>query len=632
MAHRLEGRNVFLRVLRRCWYNYWRLNKLTAQQLEQIEQLIAQGQFPDALKKITTLESSEQLIANNRSMLRYLQSTLFLKMGRFKEGLQVAEKLLEDSRKAGDPLLEFNSLINVIWALQSLGRYDEGLQLARRGEKLLKILVQAHQPGLKERQAAFLHRKGSLLRFKGELDQALILLEASLALSEEIDDKNGFNESLGELGLLYFVKTDLDRLLEYGQKLFALSEAISDRQGLTISHFLLGLYYHAKGDFDRSKEYYHKTLALSEAIGDKRGLARSLLYIGINYYARAELVQALEYCQKALAKFEIIGDQHHIALSHLVIGRVYGDKGELNQALEQQQKSLAIREVIGNLPFVAGSLMNIGCLYGQLGDFQAATEHLERALDLCQQTGYELMAAEILYQLIRFFITDLPPETVKSYLERLKEINKRIGDRPIVGQHYRLAKAIVLKVRGRLADKVAAQRIFQQIATEDMVRLELTVEALINLGELLLLELETTEYEAAFTELNVLARRLLALAKDQSSYSLLVEAYLIQSKLQLLQLNLQDASSLLTQAHLVAQEKGLDRLVQITTIEQDSLVNQSTLWKRIIAQKPSMSEIIKLTQVDNLISQMIHKRRYTNEAELLAYAENAQKLVKTWEK
>jgi tetratricopeptide (TPR) repeat protein len=333
-----------------------------------------------------------------------------------------------------------------------------------------------------------------------------------------------------------------------------------------------------------------------------------------------------------LAKFEIIGDQHHIALSHLVIGRVYGDKGELNQALEQQQKSLAIREVIGNLPFVAGSLMNIGCLYGQLGDFQAATEHLERALDLCQQTGYELMAAEILYQLIRFFITDLPPETVKSYLERLKEINKRIGDRPIVGQHYRLAKAIVLKVRGRLADKVAAQRIFQQIATEDMVRLELTVEALINLGELLLLELETTEYEAAFTELNVLARRLLALAKDQSSYSLLVEAYLIQSKLQILQLNLQDASSLLTQAHLVAQEKGLDRLVQITTIEQDSLVNQSTLWKRIIAQKPSMSEIIKLTQVDNLISQMIHKRRYTNEAELLAYAENAQKLVKTWEK
>ncbi len=61
-------------------------------------------------------------------------------MGRLKEGLQVAEQLLEESKKVGDPLLELNTLINIIWALPYFGKNDEGLQRAKRGEKLLKIL------------------------------------------------------------------------------------------------------------------------------------------------------------------------------------------------------------------------------------------------------------------------------------------------------------------------------------------------------------------------------------------------------------------------------------------------------------------------------------------------------------
>lgn len=553
-------------------------------------------------------------------------------MGRFKEGLQVAEQLLDESKKVGEPLLELNALINIIWSLQHFGKLEEGLQLVKRGEKLLKILAQTHQPGLRGRQTAFLHHKGGLLFFKGELDQALNLLETSLALREEVGDKNGIIESLWFLGILYFNKGDLDRLLEYGQKMLGLSEAIGDRQGLARSHFLFGGYYFAKGELDPAKEYYQKSLALSEAIGDQLGLVWSLSSIGTVYHARAELTQALEYYQKAFAIFETIGDQLGITTSHTAIGIVYADKGELNQALEHEQKSLAIREVIGNLRWVATSLNNIGCYYGQLGDFQAATEYLEKSLKISQQIGFEGMAVDTLYQLIRFFVTDLPPETVRNYLAELKEINKRLGDNPRINQRYRLAKAIVLKSRGSLADKVTAQTIFQQVAAEEIVWLELTVEALINISELLLLELETTGYEAAFNELNVLAQRLLTIAKEQSSYSLLAEAYLIQSKLQLLQLNLQEARSLLTQAHLIAQEKGLDRLVQITTIEQDSLVSQINTWDKIIDQKPSMSDIIKLTQVNDLITRMIHKRQYHNEEELIVYAENARQLVKSWEK
>ena len=77
---------------------------MTAQQLEQIEQLIAQAKFPDALKELTTLDSSEQLTADDRLRLRYLQSTLSLKMGRLKEGKKVADQLLRESKVVGNHL------------------------------------------------------------------------------------------------------------------------------------------------------------------------------------------------------------------------------------------------------------------------------------------------------------------------------------------------------------------------------------------------------------------------------------------------------------------------------------------------------------------------------------------------
>ncbi|UCE13744.1 MAG: tetratricopeptide repeat protein [Candidatus Heimdallarchaeota archaeon] len=603
---------------------------MIAQQLEQIEQLIAQAEFKEAQTAIELLESSEQLTADDRLKLRYLQSTLYLTMGRLNEGFQVAEELLEASKKVDDPLLELDTLINIIWALGYLGKIEEGFQLTRRGEKLLEILT--HQPGLNERHAAFLYRKGLLFFFKGELDQALTLLEASLVLREEMGDKRGIIESLWDLSLINF-RLDLDRALEYGQKCLALSEAIGDRQGLARSHLCLGAYYYAKGELESATRYLQKSLVLSEAIGDQVGLGWALQMIGYVYHSRAELAQALEYFQKGLAIAETIGDQFSIAMIHSGIGFIYADKGELDMALEHEQKNLAIAKVFGNLRGVAGSFNNIGCCYGELGDFQAATDYFEKSIKISRKIDNDTMMADSFYQIIRFFVNDLPPKTVRSYLENLEGINKRLGDHPRINHRYRLAKAIVLKASGSLADKVAAQTTFREVASEENVAsLELTVEALINLSDLLLLELETTGYKAAFTELDGLVRRLLALAKEQSSYTLLVEAYLIQSKLQLLQLNLQKTHTLLTQAYLIAQEKGLDRLSQIAATELDSLVTQLSTWERIIEQKPSMSKIIKLTQVNDLISRMIHKRRYHNEAELLAYAENARQLVQAWEK
>lgn len=555
-----------------------------------------------------------------------------MKMGRVKEGKMIADQLLKESKEVGNHLRELDALINISWALQWFGRLDEAFQLVKKGEKLLKILFQEQQPELKGREASLLYRQGSILLAKVEFDKALNLLERSLSLREEIGDMVGVVESLSEIGWLYFHKDEPDRVLEYGHKGLKISKAIGNKKGIAISNTCIGGYYLRKGEYNRTKEYFQKSLAISEVIGDQGGLASSFHRIGRVYLHKGDILQALDYFQKAQVLYETTSHQKGLAEIHTSLGLIYAYKGELNRALEHEQTSYAISEVVGFSKMVAVSLNNIGCYYGELGDFQAATEYLERSLKVSHQNGLDKLAADTLYQLIRFFVSDLPPGSVSRYLEELKELNERHEAFPSINQRYRLAKAIVLKTQGRLEDKGTAQRIFQQVADEDIVWLELTVDALINLSELLLFELKTTGNETALKELNVLLHRLMTLAKDQNSPWLLAEAYLIQSKLKLLELDVHAARQYLTQAHIITRENGLTRLERIISIEQDSLIQQLNMWEEIIAQKPSMSDIIKLTQVNDLITRMIHKRRFHDEAELLAYAENARQLVKTWKK
>jgi tetratricopeptide (TPR) repeat protein len=592
--------------------------------------MISQGKFPNALKELRIIESLGPLTTDQQLRLKFLSSKLFLKQGRFKEGKKENDQLLKKSKEVGDQLRELDALINTIWVLQYLGKFDEGLQVAKRGEKLLKILTTTRQPGLKARQASLLQHKGSLLYHKGEQDQAQKLLETGIALKEKLGVEEGIVEALTHLGGIHLFKGELDPVLEYAQKIMDCSERINNRQGIARSHLVSGWYYRSKGELDQAMEHLQESKTLSEEIGDHLGLGASFRWIGMVYYSKAELNQTLEYVSKALEIFETMGFKLGKSRSLTMIGRVYRDKGELDQALEHYQKSLTISERVGFPQGIAMCLNNIGATYAELGDFKTATGHFERSLDISKQTNYGALSSDTLYQIIRFFVTELSPETVRRYLAELKAINQRLGDDPRINQRYQLTNAIILNSRNNLADKVTAQTIFRQVATEEIVSLELTEEALINLSGLLLFELETTGNDAAFNELNTVSQRLLTIAKTQSSYSLLAEAYLIQSKVQLIQLNLQEAKFLLTQANLISQEKGFSKLMEITSIEYDLLTKQSSIWEQIIEQKPSMSEIIKLTQIEDLIARMIHKRRYINEEELLAYAENAHQLVTGW--
>lgn len=567
-------------------------NGFSDQELDQIKQLMSQAQFADAEQRIKILESSQRLSKEKQLALKYLKSTLSLKIGKIVEGKQLAEQLLEESRKLNNQLLEIDALNNLMWASNMSGDHDYGLQLSIGGEKLLEMFSQDQKSlELLAKEASFFFYKGLLLVNKDESNQALTSLSRSLSLSNMIGDKSLIADAL------------------HG----------------------MGHYYSTMSEWDQALVNYQQSLVIYEELGNQQFIAHSLSEIGAVYLSKGELDQSHEYYQKSLSISQALDDPLETASVLRNIGTIFSYKGDLDKSIEFYTRSLALNEKIGNQRGISVDLNNIGCILSEKGDPESAIEYFKRSLEFSRKISNESIIVETLSSIIHHLINELPSDTVRSYLAELEEINTRKKDIPFINQKYRLAKAIFLKAQGRLSDKMTAQILFRQIANEDIVWFELTVVSMNSLSELLLLELKLTGDEAVLVELKTLVERLATIAKNQNSFWIQAQAYLIQSKIALMELDLERAQYLLIQAEQIAVEKGLKKLAKVISVEQDLFKTQLNQWNRIIKQNLPISEMVELTQVSSLLERMIHKTLYHSDEAIMEYAKEARNLIETWQ-
>ena len=343
---------------------------------------------------------------------------------------------------------------------------------------------------------------------------------------------------------------------------------------------------------------------------DKERIANLLNNKGNVYYQKGELDHALDYYKMSLVIREEIGDKLDIAASLNNLGIVYRMKGELGPALNKFKRSLSLKEEIDNKQSIAASLNNIGDLYQELGALEMALGFLKQGLALREEIGNKLEIAYSLYSLIIVTIDLEEFQQARDYLSTLQLINKQEENKR-VDLCNRLAEALILKVSKRRKNLAKAEEILNEIvenAEKEIISHRLTIQALINLSELLLEELLSTSEEEILEEVEEKVDKLMEIAKEQQSYSLLTESYLLKSQLALVRLDLEKARNLLIQAQVIAEEKGLEKLARKISNEHDQLLEQLDLWEELIAKDVSIAERVKVANLEELVGWMARKR------------------------
>ncbi|MFX1511263.1 MAG: tetratricopeptide repeat protein [Promethearchaeota archaeon] len=530
------------------------------------EELIDQGKFDAAFQLVITFEKREGLTTHDRLLCQLLKSTLMNKLGRFDEGLELAEQAFKESQRLRMHLQRLDALIVMTATLWGLGRFSESLDLVEEGEQLIESLASGQSSDLNQ---DIMQRKANLINQKGDI---------------------------------YWAKGDLNRALECFKENLALCETLNNKQLLVISLQNIGLIYDTYGDLDRTSEYLEQSLALCETLNNTELLALVLHNTGAHYPGKGDLDRGLKLLERSLSIFKAQGNKFYIAGSLAQIAEIYRRKGDLTQALEHIERSLTLHKEIGNKFYIARSLQRIGDIYRQKNDLDRALEYVEHSMTLHKEVGNNLSVANNLFSLISIAIDKTAFEKAQQYLQQLQEINNQEKNRDI-DQRYRLAEALMLKTSSRARHRVKAEELLTQVVEEEVIDHEITVIALLNLCEILLDELKAYGEAVVFQEAKAMANKIYTLAQNKHSFSVIVNALILQAKFAMVDGNFSMAINFLEQAESTAVAKGLRLLVTKVSVEKQHLEDQYDSWQTLIQDNAPFRAKLEQARLEDYIKE-----------------------------
>jgi tetratricopeptide (TPR) repeat protein len=623
-------------------------------EIHQIEELISQTRFDEALQIVQHLEKEESLSPEDHLTCLLYKTQIFTGKGEFEKGFRLAENFFVKSQELGNPLREIDALIAQADALEKIGKYDESLKLINQCEQNLFTLRELPPIMLKKRKAEILYLKGRNTWQKNDPERAIIPLSESLTMFEELGNKHRIALGLRDIGTTYIKKGDIDRSIQYYEQSYQMSKEVGNKSAMSaclnnlglifrdnkndpvkgLEYFLqslkleeelndksgiifllrnIGMTYHIMNELDQAEEAFQRAITLQKEIGSKERLAETLLLIGNSFFwILGDLDRGLDYFQKSSRIYDEIGEVRGLAWTFNNIGWIYKMKGELKLAIEFSNKCLSKHQEIDEPLARTWPLLNLAQVYHVMGDLEKANEFAKKTLALGTESGNEFTAAQTLYLMVNIALDSDHLKDAKEFSQQLQILyteghqSKKLRRglvRPLkpIRQLTQLTKALILKTSSRLSDKAKAQEIFKEIAEEPVFSIEYTSTATLHLCDLLLYELKASGDESILQEAKKIVTRFREKAQTAHSYTSVVNALILQSKLLTVEGELTKAVQMLDQAAITAEEKGLTRLLEKATVESQQLEIQFDNWQRIIQSNLPFQKRLEQAQVEDYL-------------------------------
>ncbi|MFW9937830.1 MAG: tetratricopeptide repeat protein [Candidatus Thorarchaeota archaeon] len=460
--------------------------------------------------------------------------------------------------------------------------------------------------------------KGTILFNLSQFEQSYEV--ANQAYQESIKIK----DELYLVDILTLIARNLIRLNRFDEAIKTLEQAeelaINYQQGASNEidlkrkkatlYSVKGYAFFYKGDSENSLSNIEDSLSLFNEIDDKKGIMYSFMQLGYNYFIyKGEWEKSLYYSERAEELGREIGIQkckRAFAMNSVNIGNVYISKGELDRALPYYEHSSEILRELNDDMYLNATLSNLANISWLKGELNDAFEHYKK-LNLNPKLASNPWLLSInLINLIELSIDKEDLESANFYHNKLQELNEQI-DNPFINNLYRYSKGIILRTSARIRDQAEAQEIFKEII-KDKISSEITIEALIKMCDLLLIELRSSNNLDILKELNSYILNLLEFAKAQNSFSILGETYLLQARLALIDFNFSEARQLFSKAQSLAEKYGIKFLAMKISAEHDELLKDLELWETLKEKNASVLERLRLAHLTKDMDILVKNR------------------------
>ncbi|MBY9005928.1 MAG: hypothetical protein KGD63_04140 [Candidatus Lokiarchaeota archaeon] len=581
-----------------------------------IKNLISCGKYQKAFDIINSIDEKRSLSEYEYLWKNYLLSFIHLDKGEFQKGVIQADIMIKESKSKLNILGEIDGYIAKIENIILLAYFNEGFQLIKEAELILKKASNLQFKEISQRKAYLIYLKGRIYQEKHEIIKGIIYFKESYSISKNINEKSGMVWSLHNLGILTLGIGEFEEGEKYLKASLRYSEEFDIEMAVIWNLIHLGwIKFHLR-DLNSLLDYVKKSITICKSKNYKYVLTNCYDLIGHYHLIKGKLDKALSYFKKSLKLREQRGYLNLLPQSYYCIGEVYSQKGKLRESLVYYQKAMDSPIIEMKEFYKPIYLSTMGKIYGELGEFDISKKYLLTSLDLLKEKkmyimlfqNFSISYAKTFHYLITLSIQNNEGENIDIYLKELHKISIENPDFKYISHIYNLDKAIVLKQSSRVRNQMKAGMIFKKISIEEIDDVELKIEAMINLCEVLIYELELTGREEILKEIENLSDEMLKIARSQYLYNLLVETYLFKAKIALLKLDINKTYEMLSKGQKIALEYNLTLLLRKISDEYDSLLINKDKWESIIKKQIPLQERVNYSRYEFLFSKMVRSK------------------------
>ena len=205
------------------------------------------------------------------------------------------------------------------------GYYNEGYQWLEEslsGSGRVEVSERTKSARTMSARAKALWGAAAMLYGKSDYKRSEALGEESLALYQELGDKQGAGSLLMGLGLLSGRQGDYVRARELRKESLSLFREMGDRQGIADALAELGSQASGQGDHEQAIALIEESLALNRELANKGRIRELLQTLGHMVLKRGDHKRAKELIEESLDLSRELGDKRRMASSYYFLGLV----------------------------------------------------------------------------------------------------------------------------------------------------------------------------------------------------------------------------------------------------------------------------------------------------------------------
>ncbi|MCL4302757.1 MAG: tetratricopeptide repeat protein [Anaerolineae bacterium] len=238
-----------------------------------------------------------------------------------------------------------------------------------------------------QEQVTVMLKLSEVLQLVGQWTEAGDLLQQTLKLAEQLDDRSAqawCQTAIGELLRKQGLYAEALTWFEQARTGF---EALGDRAGVGQVLHYSGSLAAQQGDYTMSSALYQESLAIRRELGDKTNVAKILINFGLDAHEQGDYESAYKLYQESLELQRELGDKWAIAVSLNNLGYLALDQGDYEAARTHLESALAFQREVGDRSKISDILNNLGNLARNQGDYVSARALYEESLTIDRGLG-----------------------------------------------------------------------------------------------------------------------------------------------------------------------------------------------------------------------------------------------------